>query len=104
LSDTFTPIPLERLVSLTLSEIRSNRFLGIPGSLFFTPLASDPFRMERYSQMLEISDQVLQPGPPYPAPAVNIIAAWLCGARYIELKTIQTLDELEGVETKLRHA
>ena len=25
----------------------------------------------------------------------NIIAAWLCGARYIELKTIQTLDELK---------
>ena len=25
----------------------------------------------------------------------NIVAAWLCGARYIELKTIQTLDELE---------
>ncbi len=26
--------------------------------------------------------------------AQNIIAAWLCGARYIELKTVQTLDEL----------
>ncbi len=27
--------------------------------------------------------------------AQNIIAAWLCGARYIELKTVQTLDELD---------
>jgi len=27
--------------------------------------------------------------------AQNIVAAWLCGARFIELKTIQTLDELE---------
>jgi len=27
--------------------------------------------------------------------ALNIVAAWLCGARYIELKTIQVLDELE---------
>ncbi len=27
--------------------------------------------------------------------AQNIIAAWLLGARYIELKTIQTLDELD---------
>jgi putative selenate reductase len=26
--------------------------------------------------------------------AQNIVAAWLCGARYIELKTVQTLDEL----------
>ena len=24
----------------------------------------------------------------------NILAAWLCGARYIELKTVQVLDEL----------
>ncbi len=93
MSDTFTPIPLERLVSLTLSEIRSNRFLGIPGSLFFTPLASDPFRMERYSQMLESPIGVA--AGPHTQLAVNIIAAWLCGARYIELKTIQTLDELE---------
>ena len=27
--------------------------------------------------------------------AQNIIGAWLMGARYIELKTVQTLDELE---------
>jgi len=27
--------------------------------------------------------------------AQNIIVAWLCGARFIELKTVQTLDELE---------
>ena len=27
--------------------------------------------------------------------AQNIIAAWLCGARFIELKTVQTLDEIE---------
>ncbi len=27
--------------------------------------------------------------------AHNIIASWLVGARYIELKTVQTLDELE---------
>ena len=26
--------------------------------------------------------------------AQNIVAAWLCGARYIELKTVQTLDVL----------
>jgi putative selenate reductase len=26
--------------------------------------------------------------------AQNIISAWLCGARYIELKTVQTLDEI----------
>ena len=34
-----------------------------------------------------------QAAGPHTQLAVNIIAAWLCGARYIELKTIQTLDE-----------
>lgn len=32
---------------------------------------------------------------PHTQLAINIIAAWLCGARYIELKTVQTLDDLE---------
>lgn len=32
---------------------------------------------------------------PHTQMAQNIIAAWLCGARYIELKTVQVLDELE---------
>jgi putative selenate reductase len=32
---------------------------------------------------------------PHTQMAQNIVAAWLCGARYIELKTVQTLDELD---------
>ena len=32
---------------------------------------------------------------PHSQMAQNIVAAWLCGARFIELKTVQTLDELE---------
>ena len=32
---------------------------------------------------------------PHTQMAQNIIVAWLCGARFIELKTVQTLDELE---------
>ncbi len=32
---------------------------------------------------------------PHSQLAQNIIAAWLCGARFIELKTVQTLDNLE---------
>ncbi len=31
---------------------------------------------------------------PHTQLAQNIIASWLCGARYIELKTVQTLDEI----------
>jgi len=92
-SDKFTPIPLPALLSLTLSEIRSKRFMGLPGSLFFIPKTTDPFRMQRYGEMLETPVGVA--AGPHTQLSVNIIAAWLCGARYIELKTIQTLDELE---------
>ena len=32
---------------------------------------------------------------PHTQLAQNIVSAWLCGARFIELKTVQTLDRLE---------
>ncbi|MBK7030195.1 MAG: putative selenate reductase subunit YgfK [Bacteroidales bacterium] len=93
MSDKFTPIPIERLLSLTLAEIHKNRFFGIPSSLFFHPSATDPFKLERYQ--VELETPVGVAAGPHTQLAINIIAAWLCGARYIELKTIQTLDELE---------
>ena len=67
--------------------------MGIPGSLFFRPGATDPFRVIRYGTELETPLGVA--AGPHNQLAFNIVAAWLCGARYIELKTIQTLDELE---------
>ena len=92
MSDRFSPVPLPGLVRLTLAEIRQNRFMGIPGSLFFVPKPTDPFRMQRYGKTLETPLGVA--AGPHSQLAMNIIAAWLCGARYIELKTIQTLDDL----------
>jgi len=92
LSDKFSPVPLPGLVRLTLSEIRQNRFMGIPGSLFFIPKATDPFHMHRYGKTLETPVGVA--AGPHSQLAMNIVAAWLCGSRYIELKTIQTFDDL----------
>ncbi len=67
--------------------------MGIPGSLFFRPQTADQFGFERYGRYLETPVGVA--AGPHTQLALNIVAAWLCGARYIELKTIQTLDELE---------
>jgi putative selenate reductase len=92
LSDKFSSVPLPGLVRLTLAEIRKNRFMGIPGSLFFVPKTTDPFRMQRYGNTLDTPLGVA--AGPHSQLAMNIVAAWLCGARYIELKTIQTLDDL----------
>lgn len=67
--------------------------MGIPGSLFYRPDPQDPFGFERYGRMVETPIGVA--AGPHTQLAGNIIAAWLCGARYIELKTVQTLDELD---------
>jgi putative selenate reductase len=78
---------------LILSEIRHQRFFGIPASLFYIPSPIDPFVMERYGAKL-VTPLGVAAGP-HTQMALNIVASWLCGARYIELKTIQTLDELD---------
>ncbi len=67
--------------------------MGIPGSLFYRKQPQDRFNMTRYGHYLETPIGVA--AGPHTQLSLNIIAAWLCGARYIELKTIQTLDELE---------
>lgn len=56
------------------------------------PKPDDPFRMERYGKVLETPLGVA--AGPHTQLAQNILSAWLCGARYIELKTVQVLDEL----------
>lgn len=66
---------------------------GIGRKLFFTPSLSDPFRTRVFGQNLDTPVGVA--AGPHTQMAQNIVVAWLCGARFIELKTIQTLDELE---------
>ncbi|MDZ4203618.1 MAG: putative selenate reductase subunit YgfK, partial [Bacteroidales bacterium] len=93
-ADKFYPTPLPELLKIILNQYyRHGSILGIPGQLFFKPQASDPFRTVRYSQLLETPIGVA--AGPHTQLSQNIVAAWLTGARFIELKTIQTLDELE---------
>jgi putative selenate reductase len=93
MSGHFHPIPLPDLLRLALSETRNNRFMGITRTLFFRPDPADPFRMEKYDRVIETPIGVA--AGPHTQLAQNIVAAWLCGARFIELKTVQTLDELD---------
>jgi putative selenate reductase len=93
MTDKFFTIPVEQLYSIIDKEFLSRKeILGIPEELFFKPSVSDTFRTTRYGCMLE-SPLGVAAGP-HTQMAQNIIAAWLCGARYIELKTVQTLDEI----------
>ncbi|MGB5896306.1 MAG: hypothetical protein WBG58_19175, partial [Ignavibacteriaceae bacterium] len=93
MSDRFYRIPIERLFKWILAEEKEGRIFGLYKELFFTPKEDDPFRMKRYGRMLE-SPVGVAAGPQSQL-SHNIIASWLCGARFIELKTVQTLDEIE---------
>lgn len=91
--DKFWGCGIETLLKWILEEEKQGEIFGIPRELFFVPDAADPFRMRRYGQLLETPLGVA--AGPHTQLSQNIIAAWLAGARYMELKTIQVLDELE---------
>jgi putative selenate reductase len=93
MSDRFTRCPIDRLLRWILAEEKQGQIFGIRKELFFVPHGNDVFKMKRYGQDLETPIGVA--AGPHTQLAQNIISAWLTGARYIELKTVQTLDELE---------
>jgi len=93
MSDRFYKIPIERLCNWILQEEKLGKFFGLYKENLFTPHKNDPFQMQRYGQLLETPIGVA--AGPHTQLAQNIIASWLCGARYLELKTVQTLDEIE---------
>ncbi|MEE9572520.1 MAG: hypothetical protein V3W20_05710, partial [Candidatus Neomarinimicrobiota bacterium] len=93
MSDRFYRIPIERLFKWIINEEEQGMIFGLYKENLFTPSKSDPFRMRRYGQLLETP--IGAAAGPQTQLAHNIIASWLCGARYIELKTVQTLDEID---------
>lgn len=94
MSELFRPIPAEQLAAWLFTELDSRgSVFGIPCGHRFVPQPDDAFRTSLFGHPLETPF-----GPaagPHTQMAQNIIAAWLCGARYIELKTVQTLDVLD---------
>ena len=93
MSDKFQPISMDDLSAWIFDELETRHSIfGIPRELFFVPKRNDRFRAELYGRTLETPFGVA--AGPHTQMAQNIVAAWLCGARMIELKTVQTLDEL----------
>ncbi len=93
MSENFSIIPIRQLLSQILKSGAKGSIFGIYQSQFFTPNKKDVYRTSMFDQMLETPLGVA--AGPHTQLAQNIISAWLCGARYIELKTVQTLDEIE---------
>jgi len=94
MSDRFQPITMEQLTDWVFTELEEkDSIFGIPRRAFFTPSDSDRFRQPNYGVTLDTPFGVA--AGPHTQMAQNIIVAWLVGARFIELKTVQTLDELD---------
>ena len=91
-SDKFWPCDIETLLAWVLEEENHGQIFGIPRDLFFVPREDDFFRMRRYGQLLDTPLGVA--AGPHTQLSQNLISAWLTGARYLELKTVQVLDEI----------
>ncbi len=94
MSDRFHPISMEQLTNWVFDELDAKEALfGVPESAFFVPNGEHRYRTEMYGVDLDTPFGVA--AGPQTQMAQNIIVSWLVGARFIELKTIQTLDELD---------
>ena len=94
MSDRFHPLSMEQLTAWVFTELEERDSLfGVPRSAFFVPQEEDRFRLVKYGQRLETPFGVA--AGPHSQMAQNLVVAWACGARFLELKTVQTLDELE---------
>jgi putative selenate reductase len=95
MSDKMNVQALEVLLDWILEEYESSQSIfGIHRSLFYTPMEDSPYALEDlFGHYLATP---IGPGAgPHTQLAQNIVCAWLSGGRFIELKTVQIMDELE---------
>jgi putative selenate reductase len=94
MSVRFRPLSPEQVASWICDELEvKGSILGVPRELRFEPSHSDRFRTTLCGHPLDTPVGVA--AGPHTQLAPNIVVAWLCGARVIELKTVQTIDHLE---------
>ncbi|MFH1573312.1 MAG: putative selenate reductase subunit YgfK [Acidobacteriota bacterium] len=88
-------LPFEVLLNWILEEHRQRQSIfGIDRSLFHVPGPDRPYGIpDIFGHRL--STPIGPAAGPHTQLAQNIISAWLCGGRFIELKTVQVIDELD---------
>ena len=91
--EKFYPPKIEHLVKIILTDLETkNAIFDIPQQLFFDPNKNQHLRTEKFGKLLH--NPIGLAAGPHTQLAQNIVAGWLCGARFIELKTVQTVDKL----------
>jgi putative selenate reductase len=89
MNDRMRPIPFDKLMEWMLSEYKNEgSIFGIPSVKFYKK--SNDKNLFFAGETIE--DPVGPAAGPHTQLAQNIIAAYLCGARFIELKTVQVID------------
>ena len=94
MSDTMKVQPFDVLLKWILAELEaSDSIFGIHHSLFYTPRPDAPYATSLFGRYL--ATPVGPAAGPHTQLAQNILSAWLSGGRFIELKTVQIMDELK---------
>ena len=92
MSDKMVPIPFKKLVNWMFEEYkRTQTIFGIPKVKFFKKTNDQEIRL--FGETMETP--VGPAAGPHTQLAQNIIASYLSGSRFFELKSVQIMDELE---------
>ena len=92
MADIMRPVPFSELLTRISGELRNHgSIFGIDSSLFYIDKGKKKIKV--FSE--ECTSPVGPAAGPHTQLAQNIIAAYLEGARFIELKTVQIMDHLE---------
>lgn len=94
MSHTMKVQSFERLLTWILTEYQIKQSIfGIPSTLFFRPRADSPYAVPAiFGQYL--AAPIGPAAGPHTQLTQNIVASWLSGGRFMELKTVQIMDEL----------
>jgi len=93
MTDRMRILAFEDLLNWILREMESQcSIFGIPEELFFLPRDGDPYASKLFGHHL--ATPIGPAAGPHTQLAQNIISSWLCGGRFIELKTVQVMDDL----------
>ncbi|MDD3826046.1 MAG: putative selenate reductase subunit YgfK [Anaerolineae bacterium] len=85
---------IDRLVAWMLGELEATgSIFGIHRGLFYVPRPGAPYAGRLFGEAL--GTPIGPAAGPHTQLAQNIVSAWLCGGRFIELKTVQIMDELD---------
>jgi putative selenate reductase len=95
MSDRMRVLPFDTLLDWMLCELEHDESIfGIHRSMFYIPRSDDPYATEDVFGC-RLATPIGPAAGPHTQLAQNIVCAWLSGGRFIELKTVQIMDELE---------